>query len=136
MAKEKTHEVQAVERDDSSTAVEQTRSGPAYTPAVDIFEEGERITLLADMPGVSKDDLRIDLHENVLTLTGDTVSPEGEAEADVFREYYSGRFHRQFTLSDKIDQGKIEAKLTDGVLRLVLPKAEASKPRQIKIKVG
>jgi len=136
MAKEKTHEVQTVEREESSTSVEQTRSGPVYTPAVDIFEEGERITVLADMPGVSKDDLRIDLHENVLTLTGDPAGMEGEAEADVFREYYSGRFYRQFTLSDKIDQGKIEAKLTDGVLRLVLPKAEASKPRQIKIKAG
>jgi len=136
MSKEKTHEVQAVERDESSSAVEQTRPGPVYTPAVDIFEEGERITVLADMPGLGKDDLRIDLHENVLTLTGDVAQPEGEAEADVFREYYVGRFYRQFTLSDKIDQDKIEAKLTDGVLRLVLPKAEASKPRQIKIRAG
>jgi HSP20 family molecular chaperone IbpA len=134
MANEKTHEVQTVQQDETGTAVEQTRPGPVYVPAVDIFEQDERITLLADMPGVEAGDLRIDLHDNVLTMTGDVADPEVEGEADVFREYRCGRFYRQFTLSDKVDQAKIEASLTDGVLRLVLPKAEASKPREIAIK--
>ena len=134
MANEKTHEVQAVDREDEATALELTRPGPVFVPAVDIFEEDGNTTVLADMPGVKPDKLTIDLHENVLTMTGDAEDPAGENEEEVFREYNVGRYYRQFTVSDNIDQDKIEAKLTDGVLRLVLPKAEASKQRQIKIK--
>lgn len=136
MAKEKTHEVQTVDRGESSTAVEPTRPGPVYLPAVDIFEEADSITVLADMPGVEPDNLTIDLRENVLTMTGDAGRPEADGEEDVIREYDSGRFYRQFTVSDMIDQDKIEASMADGVLRLVLPKAAASKPKQIKIKAG
>lgn len=134
MANEKTHEVQTVDREDEATALEQTRPGPVFVPAVDIFEEDGNITVLADMPGVKPENLTIDLRENVLTMTGDADDPTGENEEELFREYNVGRYYRQFTVSDNIDQNKIEAKLTDGVLRLVLPKAEASKPRQIKIK--
>ncbi len=136
MAKEKTHEVQTVEHDEDSTALEQTRPGPVFVPAVDIFEENGNITMLADMPGVKPEDLTIDLRENVLTMAGDASAPESEGEAELVREYHVGRFYRQFTVSDRIDRDKIEANLTDGVLRLVLPKAEASKPRQIAIKSG
>ena len=136
MANEKTHEVQRMQEGQTTAAVEQTRPGPVFIPAVDIFEEGASLTLLADMPGVKPSDLKIDLHENVLTMVGTVESPEAEAELDVFREYRSGTFHRQFTLSNKIDQAKIEASLTDGVLRLVLPKAEVSRPRQVEIKTG
>jgi HSP20 family protein len=133
MANEKTHEIQKTEGG-TQVEVEQTKSGPVYVPAVDIFEDNSTITLVADMPGVSPDDLRIDLHEGVLTLTGQSNATQGEAEIDVFREYRPGQFCRQFSLSDRIDQDKIEAGMTDGVLRLVLPKAEAQKPRQIKVK--
>jgi HSP20 family protein len=133
MANEETHEIQTTE-DARSVDVEQTKSGPVYIPAVDIFEDDSVITLVADMPGVSPDDLRIDLHEGVLTLTGQTKRGQEEGEVDIFREHRPGQFCRQFSLSDKIDQEKIEAAMTDGVLRLVLPKAAAQKPRQIKVK--
>jgi HSP20 family protein len=133
MANEKTHEIQKTEGG-TQVEVEQTKSGPVYVPAVDIFEDHSAITLVADMPGVNPNDLRIDLHEGVLTLTGQSNAIQGEAEIDVFREYRPGQFCRQFSLSDRIDQDKIEAGMTDGVLRLVLPKAEAQKPRQIKVK--
>jgi HSP20 family protein len=136
MANEKTHEVQTVEHNDAATELEQTRPGPVFVPAVDIFEEGGNITVLADMPGVKSDDLTIDLHENVLTMSGTATVVESEEESELIREYHVGRYYRQFTVSDKIDQDKIEADLTDGVLRLKLPKAEASKPRQIAIKTG
>ncbi len=136
MANEKTHEVQTVDQEEEATALEQTRPGPVFVPAVDIFEEDGNITVLADMPGVKPDNLTIDLHENVLTMTGDAEDTEGEEEEELIREYHVGRYYRQFTVSDNIDQDKIEANLTDGVLRLVLPKAEASKPKQIKIKRG
>jgi HSP20 family molecular chaperone IbpA len=136
MANEKTHEVQTVEHEDETTALEQTRPGPVFVPAVDIFEEDGNITVLADMPGVKPEHLTIDLRENVLTMTGDAEDTEGENEEELIREYNVGRYYRQFTVSDNIDQEKIEANLTDGVLRLVLPKAEASKPRQIEVKTG
>jgi HSP20 family protein len=117
------------------SGVEQTRSGPVYTPAVDIFETEGAITVLADMPGVNVDDFSIDLRENVLTLSGVVREPKGENETDVLREFDSGgTYHRRFTLADTIDQAKIEASLKDGVLRLELPKVEAVKPRKISIK--
>ena len=115
---------------------EQTRPGPVYTPATDIFESDQTITVLADMPGVEAKDLEIDLRESVLTLTGRVTAPESPKESDVRREYRSGTFFRQFTLSETIDQAKIDARLTDGVLRLELPKVEKARPRQITVKTG
>lgn len=117
-------------------APEQTRPGPVFSPAVDIFETSDALTLLADMPGVEPKNLKIDLRENVLTLSA-TVEPlRKPGEEDVWREYETGGFFRQFTLSERIDQSKIEANLDDGVLRLHLPKVEAMKPRQIAVKSG
>lgn len=118
------------------TGREQTRTGPVFIPAVDIFENENEITLLADMPGVSGDHVSIDLHEDQLTITGD-VDPQGsDKERGLLREYETGMFHRTFTVSDRIDQGKITATMGDGVLRLVLPKAEKAKPRRIEVKTG
>ena len=103
---------------------------------MDIFETEKGITLLADMPGVKVEDLNIDLRENVLTLDGDVKKPEGQNEVELFTEYRTGKYYRQFNLSEIIDQSKIEAKMTDGVLRLTLPKVEAAKPRKITIKAS
>ncbi|WP_337833621.1 Hsp20/alpha crystallin family protein [Desulfonema magnum] len=105
-------------------------------PVADIFETELEITLLADMPGVKPEDLDIDLRENTLTLAGEVEPPEGAEETDIFREYQTGRYFRQFTLSEVIDQSKIDAKLNDGVLRLTLPKVEKAAPRKIMVKAG
>ncbi len=115
---------------------EHTRSGPVFTPAVDIFENDSAITVLADMPGVKAQELSVDLRDSVLTLTGRVSPPEKAGESYVRREYQTGTFFRQFTLSEAIDQTKIEAKLSDGVLRLELPKMERAKPRQIAVRAG
>ena len=115
---------------------EQTRPGPVYTPPADIFETENVITVLADMPGVKAQDLKIDLHDSVLSLTGRITSVEATGEVDVLREYRSGTFYRRFTLAETIDQAKIDAKLTDGVLRLELPKVERARPRQISVRTG
>jgi HSP20 family protein len=115
---------------------EQTRPGPVFVPSVDIFETDQEITLLADMPGVATDRVSIDLNEDQLTLTGDVETQGTEKERVLLREYETGRFQRSFTVSDRIDQGKITASMSDGVLRLVLPKAEKAKPRRIEVKVG
>jgi len=134
MAREATTDIQKSEKTGVASIPEQTRSGPVYTPAVDIFEDESRITVLADMPGVKPEDLNIDLRESVLTFSGRVARCESEKEAEVLREYQPGIFFRQFTLAESIDQAKIEAKLMDGVLRLELPKVERAKPRQITVR--
>ena len=126
--------LQAKEKAEVTTSAEQTKPGLVFTPAVDIFETEKEITLLADMPGVKAGDLNIDLDKNVLTLDGDVKSPEGPEEIDILREYRTGKYYRQFTLSQVIDQGKIGADVKDGVLRLRLPKVEAATPRKITVR--
>jgi HSP20 family protein len=134
MATEAASNIQKAETSNVARAPEQTRTGPVYSPAVDIFENDGSITLLADMPGVKAADLEIDLRENVLTLTG-RVTPGGTSiESNVLREYRPGTFFRQFTLSEAIAQPKIDAQLTDGVLRLELPKVAKAQPRHITVR--
>jgi len=104
-----------------------------FTPAVDIFESDRDITLLADMPGVASEDISIDLNDGVLSLAGDVKPWENADECDVLVEFETGRYYRQFTLSETIDQAKISATFQDGVLRLVMPKAEKAMPRKIAV---
>lgn len=136
MADSKSKALQAKEKAEVTTPAEQTRPGLVFTPAVDIFETDKEITLLADLPGVKAGALNIDLRENVLTLNGDVEAPEGADETDVFREYRTGKYYRQFTLSEMIDQAKIDAELKEGVLRLRLPKVKAAQPRQITVRAS
>lgn len=131
-----TKEMQVQEKKGIATPAEQTKPGPVFTPAVDIFETDREITVLADMPGVKANDLTIDLRENILTLLGETTPFEGADEQDIFIEYEVGKYYRQFTLSEVIDQAKIDAKLKDGVLRLTLPKVEKASPRKITVKTA
>jgi HSP20 family molecular chaperone IbpA len=118
------------------TGAESTRPGRLFTPTVDILETRDAIVVLADMPGVDADGLSIDLRESVLTIDGEVEESGAENEQWLLREYGTGSFHRQFRLSNAIDQGKIDASLRDGVLRLTLPKAEAARPRKIEVKAG
>jgi len=136
MATEARTDIQKSEHGGVTAGPEHTRQGPVYTPAVDIFENESYITVLADMPGVTPEDLNIDLRESVLTLSGRVAPPEGAQEVAVLREFQAGTYYRQFTLAETIDQSKIDAKLTDGVLRLELPKIEKAKPRQITVRSG
>ncbi len=128
--------LQAREKAEVSRPGEQTRPGPVFTPAVDIFETDKELTLLADMPGVRANDLSIDLHENVLTLSGEVEPTEGANEVDVLREYRTGKYFREFAVSEIIDQAKIKAEIKDGVLKLRLPKVEAAAPRKITVKAS
>lgn len=116
--------------------VEQTTEGLVFTPDVDILESDRDITLLADMPGVRKQDLKVDLCNGVLTLTGDVAPWEGSDEQDILIEYEVGRYYRQFRITEAIDPGRIDARLDDGVLRLTLPKAENAIPRKISVAAG
>ena len=129
-------DIQVKEKKEIARPAESSWTGPLFTPAVDIYETDEFITVLADMPGAKADTMKIDLEDNILTLQGEMDLPEGTEETDILREYRTGRFFRQFTISEIIDQSRIEASLIDGVLRLVLPKVERIKPRQITVKAG
>ena len=134
MSNQTSTEIQKSDNRSVAAAPEQTRSGPVYSPAVDIFENDASITVLAELPGVRANDLKIDLRENVLTLMGRVAMPETTNENSVSREYEAGMFFRQFTLGETIDQSKIDAKLANGVLRLELPKEERARPRQISVR--
>jgi HSP20 family protein len=136
MAETESKALQTKEKMTLSTAAEQTKPGIVFTPAVDIFETEKELTLLADMPGVKSDNLTIALNKNVLTMSGEVEAPEGENETDVIMEYDTGKYFREFTLSNEIDQTKIYAMLKDGVLRLTLPKLEAVRPRKIEVKAA
>lgn len=127
-------EIQVQKKQDVTGQTEQTRSGPVFIPAVDIFETENEINLMADMPGVASENINIDLRENTLTIAGEITPFETEEEEDLIVEYEVGQYFRQFTIPEVIDQDKIDAKLTEGVLKLILPKAEAAKPKKIEIR--
>lgn len=133
MAATDTKELKIKEKKELSTPAEQTRPGLVFTPQVDIFETEKALVLLADMPGVKAEDLSIDLRDDTLTLTGDVRPFEGPDESDILIEYEVGKYHRQFALSEIIDQEKIDAQMQDGVLRLTLPKVEKATPRKITV---
>jgi HSP20 family protein len=111
---------------------EPTREGLMFQPHVDIVEDETSITLFADLPGVRKEDIDIDVREGVLTLTAPVAPPE-ENWQPLAREFQMGGFTRRFTLSEHIDPECINAKLEHGVLRLALPKLEQAEPRKIEI---
>lgn len=100
-------------------------------PAVDIFESDEGLTLLADLPGVGKEELHVDIEQGLLTVQANAKS-NIDAEP-VQREFLPGKFYRQFQLADIFDAEKISAEMKNGVLTLRLPKSEAAKPRHIEI---
>jgi HSP20 family molecular chaperone IbpA len=129
-------EIKVKEKQEVSAPAEQTLQGLVFTPEVDIFETEAGITLLADIPGVTPDKLNIDLRDSVLTITGDADRPEAAEEESLVLEYETGRYYRQFTLSEVIDQNKIDAHLSQGVLRLTLPKVAKATPRKIEIKAA
>jgi HSP20 family molecular chaperone IbpA len=136
MTESEARELQVSEKKELASPAEQTKAGLVFTPNVDIFETENDITLLADIPGVKPDDLTIDLKDNVLTLSCEVKNHGSEAEKSIYSEYQTGSYYRQFSISELIDQSKIEAKVTDGVLRLALPKVEKAAPRRITVQAG
>jgi HSP20 family molecular chaperone IbpA len=126
-------EIKAREKKEVAGKAEQTKPGPVFTPSVDIFETETALTVLADLPGVTADNLDIDLHEDVLSLVAHITEEREPGESLLLKEYETGQYIRKFTLSEVIDQEKIRAELSDGVLRLTLPKVEKAKPRKIQV---
>jgi len=105
-----------------------------FTPPIDIHEGPEGLILEADLPGATEQSLIIQLEDNVLTLQARVPHPAPEGARALYEEYRVCDFYRSFILSDEVERGRISAELRNGVLRLMLPKAERAKTRRIEIK--
>lgn len=115
---------------------ETKRRAVTFMPAVDIFERGETTVIVADMPGVAPDDVDVTLDRQVLTLRGKVKPHAPEGYSRLASEYRVGDYVRVFTLSDEIDQNKINAELKNGVLRLELPRSAETQPKKISVKAA
>ena len=104
-----------------------------FLPPTDIFETDQALTMLVEMPGVSKQSIEVKVEGDILTIDGRIDFSKYEGLQPLYTEYNIGNFSRTFQLSNEIDQAGIKAELKDGVMRLVLPKAERAKPRRIQV---
>jgi HSP20 family molecular chaperone IbpA len=114
--------------------VEQSRPIPTVAPVVDIYENDDEILLHADMPGVEKDKITVNVDNGTLTITG--VREFETKGVATWEEFGNVEYRRNFSVPQTIDVEKVNAELKDGVLRLHLPKSEAAKPKLIEIKTG
>ena len=112
------------------------RTAMTFTPAVDIFERDDTTVIIADMPGVEAGDIDVTLERQVLTLRGKVKPYAPEGYRQLSSEYRIGDYVRVFTLSDDIDQAKINAELKNGVLRLELPRSPETQPKKITVKAA
>jgi HSP20 family protein len=108
----------------------------AWTPSVDVYEDENAFLIKLELPEVNRDDVKVSLNENTLSISG-----ERRVENEQKRENYHrversyGQFYRSFTLPANVDTGAINAQFKDGMLRLTLPKKEEAKPKQIEVRV-
>jgi HSP20 family protein len=106
-----------------------------WRPVVDTYEEDDTIIINAELPGVDRDDVSIDVKDNILTIKGERAYDHKVKEEDYFRrERCFGKFHRAFTLPNTVDPNKIEASYKDGILKIKIPKSLEKQTRKIEIK--
>ena len=105
-----------------------------WTPAVDVMEDKDKLTVKAEMPGFKREDINVTVHENNLILSGERRAEDEQKDGEFYRcERYYGKFHRSVPLPFLVDTEKIEAKYQDGVLSITLPKTEKAKGKQITV---
>ncbi len=127
---------------DSPTTTRDGGSGNGWTPrrwipAMDLVDGGQEFVLRADLPGVTEDDVKIELEENVLTISGERKSERDERKEGYYRvERSSGSFSRSLTLPEGVDAEAIAASFENGVLEVRIPKPESPSPRKVAITVG
>jgi HSP20 family molecular chaperone IbpA len=124
------HELQ---RRDQSTTATVARPVTTYSPATDIVEEADRLVLMIDLPGVTKDQLSVRFADGVLTVTGARLHENRMKQRH--EEFGEVRYSRAFAIPEQIDAARTEAVLKNGVLTLTLPKAESARPRKIEVKL-
>jgi len=127
------HELQVRQKREVDKKPESTTPARRFLPVTDIFETADALKVILEMPGVDKDGIEVRVENDVLTIDGQVDFTKYQGLQPVYTEYNIGNYARSFELSSKIDQERIPADLRDGVITLVLPKAEKAKPRKIKV---
>lgn len=122
--------------DKPQTALDATATERAAMPAVDVFEDETGITLLADMPGVPRDELELHVEGDSLLIEGRVQPQTPNGLEAIYAELRVPRYRRSFTLSRELDTSKIDANLKDGVLTLRIPKQAHAQPRRIAVSAG
>jgi HSP20 family protein len=112
---------------------EKTIPGRYYVPAADIFETDEALTVMLEIPGVGKDNVDVQIENDVLRVEGKIDSSAYKDIEPVYTEYNVGHYARAFILSGKIDRDVVTAQVEDGVLTLTLPKSKEALPRRIAV---
>lgn len=109
----------------------------SWVPPVDVYETADSIVLKAELPGIGKEDINVEVKDNTLTLRGEKKIEKEVKEENYYRAERSyGTFQRAFTLPSTVQADKVKAKFKDGVLEISLPKIEEAKPKQIKVEVA
>ena len=104
-----------------------------WTPAVDVYQDKDQFTVVAEVPGMKKEEIDISLHGDTLTISGERKAQEKQGEQGFRSERFFGKFQRSLTLPSAVNIEKVKASYKDGVLEVVLPKAEEAKPKQIEV---
>jgi HSP20 family protein len=107
-----------------------------WLPAVDLYQDKDSVIVRAELPGMKKEEIDISLHEGVLTLAGERKAEQKQEDTEACRfERFVGRFHRTLALPVQVQAEKVKATYKDGILTVVLPKADEAKPKQIQVDV-
>lgn len=108
-----------------------------WEPMVDVYEDKDKITVKAELPGMQKEDINVSVEGNTLTISGERKHEEEHKEKETYRaERYFGRFQRNITLTQQVDANTIQANYKDGVLTVTLPKSEEARRKQIQVKTS
>jgi HSP20 family molecular chaperone IbpA len=126
-------EVQVQQKREVEKKQESTIPARVFIPVADIFETDQALTVILEMPGVNKDSVDVSVENDVLTIEGRVDFSNYDRLQPLYTEYNVGNYARIFQLSSKIEQDRISAELKDGVMMLLLPKAEKAKPRKINV---
>jgi len=124
------------QRTEGSPAEAERVAPPTFVPAVDIYETDEGAVLVADLPGCEVGNVDVHYEDGVLHIVGHVKPDEFPGHELTYSEYRVGEFDRTFSVSELVDPSKIQASVKDGVLRVLLPKAEEAKPKKINITIG
>jgi HSP20 family protein len=127
------HELQVQQKREVETKEESTMPARLFQPQTDIFATSEALTLVLEMPGVDKGSVEVKVENDVLNIEGRVDFSKYDGLQPLYTEYNVGHYARSFRLSSKIEQEGISAELRDGVMTLLLPKAEKAKARKIKV---
>lgn len=126
-------ELQVQQKREVEKAQEPTTPMRAFVPMTDIFETENALTVVLEMPGVDRDNIDVSVEHGMLTVEGKINFDKYEGLQPLYSEYNIGPYRRSFRISSRVDQDNIRAEMRDGVITLVLPKAEEVKPRRIKV---